>query len=75
MPAERHSDAVRFAIAKDSGNRILLQYCCERDYAPAGHGQMEYDCVSGTWITGHLDACLQRQAECYVLNYLQQRRK
>lgn len=73
IPAERRTDAVRFAIAKGGGNRILLHYCCERDYAPVEHGQLQYDCAARTWLVGHADACIQRQAECYVLTYLEKR--
>ena len=73
IPAARTTDAVRFAIAKDGGNRILLHYCCERDYAPVEHGQLQYDCVARTWPVGHPDACIRRQAECFVLTYLEKR--
>jgi hypothetical protein len=71
FPAQRRSDAVRFAIAKDNGDRILLHYCCERDHAPVEHGQLQYDCSTHSWSVGHHDGCIQRQAECYVAVYIE----
>ncbi|HLJ26178.1 MAG TPA: hypothetical protein VKY85_05670 [Candidatus Angelobacter sp.] len=75
IPAERPSDAVRFAIAKDGGDRILLHYCCERDHAPVEHGQLQYNSAARNWPVPHQDACIQRQAECYVAMYLERRTK
>jgi len=75
LPADRSSDAVRFAVAKDGGDRILLHYLCERDHAPVEHGQLQYDCVTQAWPVAHRDACIQRQAECYVSIYLDRRKK
>jgi len=75
IPADRRSDAVRFAIAKDGGDRLLLHYCCERDYAPVEHGQLQYDCITRSWPLAHHDACIQRQAECYVAVYLERKGK
>jgi hypothetical protein len=74
IPAERQSDAVRFAVAKDCGDRILLSFCCERNHAPAEHGQLQYDCASQSWPIPHRDACIQRQAECFVALYLERRK-
>jgi hypothetical protein len=74
IPADRHSDAVRFSIAKDGGDRILLHYCCERDHAPIQHGQLQYDCTSQAWPVSHPDLRIQRQAECYVEMYLERRK-
>jgi hypothetical protein len=71
IPATRHSDAVRFAVARDGGARILLSYCCERDHAPVEHGQLQYDSETHSWPVAHSDTCLQRQAECYLQNYLE----
>jgi hypothetical protein len=73
LPAERHSDAIRFAVAKDGGSRILLHYSCERDHAPVEHGQLQYDCTTRTWPVAHADACVQRQAEVFVAGYLERR--
>lgn len=71
IPAERESDAVRFAVAKDGGDRILLHYCCERNHAPVQHGQLQYDCRTRAWPVAHQDPRIQRQAECYLEVYLQ----
>lgn len=75
IPVKRSSDGVRFSVAKDNGNRILLHFSLERDHAPLTHGQMEYDCLSRAWLTSHSDICILRQAECYVAGYMERRGK
>jgi hypothetical protein len=74
IPADRRSDAVRFSIARDGGDRILLHYSCERDHVPIQHGRLQYDCISHAWPVAHPDLCIQRQAECYVELYLERRK-
>jgi hypothetical protein len=73
LPAERRSDAVRFAVAKDAGQQIVLHYSCERNHAPVEHGKLQYDCVLKGWKSAHSDDCIQRQAECYIAAYLEKR--
>jgi hypothetical protein len=73
LPADRRSDAVRFAVARDSGQLIVLHYSCERDHAPQEFGQLEYSCASRAWKTPHADSCIQRQAECYLASYMEKR--
>lgn len=74
IPPQRTSDSVRFAVAKEAGTMIFLHYSSERDYAPVEHGQLQYDSSSLSWLVPHPDACIQRQAECYVALYLERRR-
>ncbi len=75
IPAARAADSVRFAVAKDAGERILLHYVFEREHAPVTHGRLEYDCVTESWPAPLADACAQRQAECYLAMYLERRRR
>jgi hypothetical protein len=72
LPQERTSDAVRFSVTRDAGTQLLLQYVCELNHQPAGHGTLEYDCSSG-WLTPHPDPRIQRMAECYLESYLLRR--
>jgi hypothetical protein len=65
---------LRFAIAKDEGQRITLHYVYERDHAPVEHGRLEYDCLVQRWMATLQDACAQRQAECYLAGYPERRR-
>ena len=74
LPATRRSDAVRFSVGQDDGYTVILRYCCELDHAPVQHGELRYDCQSATWQAAHVDACIQRQAECYLMTYLEGRR-
>jgi hypothetical protein len=73
MPADRCSDGVRFAIARDEESRIVLHYVSERFHEPVEYGRLEYDCQSKNWLAAMRDPCLQRQAECYVAVYLERR--
>lgn len=73
LPAERQADCVRFAVAKDSELRIVLQYVVERDHQPVQHGVVEFDCKAQQWLSKIDDACLQRQAEVYLGTCLERR--
>lgn len=73
MPAARCADGVRFAVARDEGARIILHYVSERQHQPVEYGRLEYDCAERSWIASMRDACLQRQAECYIEVYLERR--
>lgn len=75
IPAARPADSVRFAVAQDAGERILLHYVFEREHAPVTHGRLEYDCATRSWPAPLADACAQRQAECYLAMYLERRRR
>lgn len=73
MPGAREADSLRFAIAKDEGTKISLQYVFDREHAPAEHGQVVYDLATQAWIATLADPCAQRQAECYLQIYLERR--
>jgi hypothetical protein len=73
MPHLRRADSVRFAVVRDSGVRILLHYVYDREHAPVAHGQLEYDCAAERWLSILEDPCGQRQAECYLVTYLERR--
>lgn len=73
LPAARHADSVRFVVAADADDKILLDYVYDRNHAPAGHGRLEYNCRARSWTPRLADACVQRQAECYLATYLERR--
>jgi hypothetical protein len=66
LPADRHADAVRFALAEEGDGILRVLFACEREYLPAGYGELLYDTVSGSWLQAHDDPRIQRMAECYV---------
>ncbi len=74
LPQSRRADCLRF-VARENGVRIVLSYVYEREHAPVEHGQIEYDCNTGSWPVTFNDECAQRQAECYLAVYLERRRK
>jgi hypothetical protein len=67
------ADGVRFSLARDEESRIVLHYVSERFHEPVEYGRLEYDCQTQRWLAPMRDACLQRQAECYVAVYLERR--
>jgi hypothetical protein len=73
LPVVRSCDAVRFAVANDSGERIALQFVFEAEYRPAGQGVLEYDVLLKEWSSIHPDFRIQKQADCFVLKYLERR--
>jgi hypothetical protein len=73
MPEARFADCVRFALSKDEGTRILLQYVYERAHEPVKNGLVEYDCLAHQWIVSLSDGIVQRQAECFLSSYLERR--
>jgi hypothetical protein len=66
LPAERHADAVRFVLGEERDGILSVLFACEREHLPAGHGELLYDAVNGSWLQSHYDPRLQRMAECYV---------
>jgi hypothetical protein len=66
LPAERHADAVRFALGEERDGILRVLFVCERDYLPAGHGELLYETVNALWLRPHDDPRVQRMAECYV---------
>ena len=74
LPADRHADAVRFALGEERDGLLHVLFVCERAYLPASSGELLYDKAQGTWVKTHDQACVQRMAECYVLTQLERRR-
>ncbi len=66
LPAQRTSDAVRFAIQRDAEGLIAIHYVCEAAHGPVSHGTLSYDTKAGAWRERHADSCVQRMAECCV---------
>ena len=73
FPKERSSDAVRFSVARDCGDRVVLFCVFELAHRPAGDGNLEYDCSSGQWLSSHPDARVQQMAQCYLESYMLRR--
>jgi hypothetical protein len=70
LPKERTSDAVRFAVARESESHLFLWFVCEAAHRPAQSGQLDYNASLGQWNSSHADARIQKMAECYVQSYL-----
>lgn len=66
LPQQRDADAVRFAKGDEHDGLVHIRFAYERDYLPAGHGELIYETAARRWQTAHDNACLLRMAECYV---------
>jgi hypothetical protein len=73
LPADRHADAVRFAMGEERDGILHVLFVCERGYLPASHGELLYERRTETWFKCHDEACVQRMAECYVQAQLDRR--
>ncbi len=73
LPAERHADAVRFAVAAASDGKVTLRYACELNHRPADCGTLEFDRHQSTWAQQHSDPRIQKMAECYLQVFLSRR--
>jgi hypothetical protein len=66
LPAERHADAVRFVLGEERDGILHVPFSCERDFLPAGQGELLYETATNVWRGRHPDARIQRMAECFV---------
>ncbi len=63
FPETSAADAIRFHVAKDSGDLINIQYVFEKDCWPGEHGD-------ATSLTNEI---LRRQAQVFLESYLKRR--
>jgi hypothetical protein len=73
LPAGRPADAIRFSVASETDDRLIVRYVCERDHAPVVHGDLEFDLRVRQFLQTLDDTVLLRQAECYVEAYLERK--
>ncbi|MGB6947303.1 MAG: hypothetical protein WBE37_33195 [Bryobacteraceae bacterium] len=72
FPLNSASDAIRFHVAKDSGELIHIQYVFEKECWPGEHGSFDYS-VSQKLSSARVDETLRRQAEAFLESYLRRR--
>jgi hypothetical protein len=75
LPPDRVWDAVRFSVASDGQERIVLCYVCEMAHRPGEHGQLEYGLLPKQWLRVHPDPRLQAMAECFLEAHLGRTRR
>ncbi len=73
LPQDRSADAVRFAKGDEHDGLVHIRFAYERDYLPAGHGELIYETATSHWQTAHDNACLLRMAECYIESQMARR--
>jgi len=73
LPSERVADAVRYAVALDGDERVVVTWVTERAHAPVECGHVEYDRAAQEFSVAHPDARIQKQVESYLAIYLARR--
>jgi hypothetical protein len=73
LPLERPADAVRFSLGEEREGLVRIRFAFEREYLPAGSGELVYEVASDRVQTEHANAYLLRMAECYVQSQLLRR--
>jgi hypothetical protein len=82
LPHDRAWDSVRFGARttlrddKDSSSsQIQVRYVCERAHRPVDHGILKFDAVTSLCEEKHSDQRVQRLAECFLISYVEKRKK
>src|SRR6476620_8489137 len=71
LPKERAADAVRFAVNKESTERLQIQFVLESKHLPIDCGTLQYDRIAQSWTSEHSDSRIQRLADCFLEVYLE----
>jgi hypothetical protein len=70
LPKERSCDSVRFAISRHSQQAVSVQFVLESKHLPIDSGLLEYDRVSGSWVSLHAEQRIQKLAASFLQAYL-----
>lgn len=71
LPQERVADAVRFAVSKQSTERLQIQFVLELKHLPIEYGELQYDRIAQCWSREHSDSRVQKLADCFLQTYLE----
>jgi hypothetical protein len=69
FPAGDGPDAVRFAVSRDNGATVSIQYVVERDHHPFAHGRLDYSVATGAVAPPPPSEVVARQAQAYAESY------
>jgi hypothetical protein len=73
FPQAAGPDAVRFAIARDVGERIVVGFAVERDHHPHAQGSLEFERDATGAAVSESRPLIEKQASAYVASYLRRR--
>jgi hypothetical protein len=73
LPKDRACDAVRFAVARESGESISVHFVFEINHLPGGNGLLEYDRLRKNWTARHPEPRIQKLAERFLQAHLERR--
>jgi hypothetical protein len=69
LPPHREWDAIRFCIAHESRNQVIVSFVCELAHAPVEFGTLTYDLSANVWVDAKRDARVVRLANSYLQTY------
>jgi len=73
FPQGSGPDSVRFHIARDADQMILVSFAIEKDHYPESRGVLPFSRKAVAFLTGHPNPLLEAQARAYVAGYLRRR--
>jgi len=73
FPQAASPDSVRFTIAHDADQRILISFSVERDHRPHSQGSLEFSRTAGKFVAAGSDSLIEKQAGAYLASYLRRR--
>ena len=73
FPPDPGADAVRFAIARDANQMILVSFAIEKNHHPHSQGSLEFSREAGALTVTHPDPMVEKQAGAYLASYLRRR--
>ena len=73
FPEDSGPDAVRFTVAGDSDQTILISFSVEKDHHPFAQGTLAYSARTGGFIENYKPD-LEILARAYVASYLRRKR-
>ena len=74
FPAGTEADAVRFAIAREDGHSLRIQFVLERGHHPLDNGQIEYLFEEDAFQPPLPPTAFAAQARAYAASYLRRKR-
>ena len=73
FPEAAGPDAVRFTIARDADQKILVRFATEKDHHPHAQGSLEFSRAAGKFVLSESGRLMEKQAGAYVASYLRSR--
>jgi hypothetical protein len=74
FPSSTPADAARFAIARDGGHFLVIQFALERGHRPLDHGEIQYRLAEDVFHPPLPDTPFAAQLRAYAASFLRRKR-